>query len=652
VGAAENAGRNMATPRVKLAVLGLLSAFLLSRPVLCQQAASAPADPKLALAYQHLHFDRQYPAEAVSFIQDKLQKAPRAMDVLPDLAKDERADVRVLVASLLGELGEPDGAKVLWTLTRDDTDYVRTTAAGAIVRLARLTPLTISWDGLKDPRADVRRLTVALLGQVADQSAESNLVQAARDPDPSVRAEAIGSLGACGTSASIPSLVEAMRDQNVLVRTAAASSLGRFDDASAIPPLLDALNDSDWHVRATAIMSLSSVAGEQTDRVARIIDPIAARLQDDQYALVRDRAADALARPNNDKAVAALVQAIVSENREARFHAHEAIMRSRAVAALPLLARHVHDKNRDVREKIIRIFGEIGGQDQVPLVTEALSDSDPIVRLAAVEALRRLQGEGVVDALEAKCSDADSNVRARSARALGNLGDRKALPKLVELLRDPDGFVRGAAAEALGQLGDRTATTALIQVLTGEKQPTPPGAEQDGLVIGMQPGLLPEIAKLKLVEEKIIAAKALGDIRDPAAVDPLIERGLQAEDPGLRAESAVSLGKIGQQRAVKPLEAAVRPYYESAPVDTQGVTISSGPIDEKMRLLKEKESRVRASVAWALGQIADPSAQETLKRALNDENSLVRDAAAEALAKISDKQERAAAVSTSPPGTR
>jgi HEAT repeat protein len=182
----------------------------------------------------------------------------------------------------------------------------------------------------------------------------------------------------------------------------------------------------------------------------------------------------------------------------------------------------------------------------------------------------------------------------------------------------------------------------LIQVLTGDKKQTGPASEQDGLVIGTQSGLLPEIAKMKLVEEKIIAAKALGDIRDPASVDSLIERGLKAEDAGLRAESAVSLGKIGEPRAIEPLEAAVRPYYEAAPRDTEGVTIATGPIDEKVRLMKEKESRVRASVAWALGQIGDTNAKEILARAMNDENSLVRDAAAEALAKITEKEERIA----------
>ena len=154
---------------------------------------------------------------------------------------------------------------------------------------------------------------------------------------------------------------------------------------------------------------------------------------------------------------------------------------------------------------------------------------------------------------------------------------------------------------------------------------------------------MPEIARLKLVEEKINATKALGDIRDPAAVDALIEHGLKADDPGLRAESAVSLGKIGEPRARQTPRSRRPPLLRRRPAKTaRALTISTGPMDETMRLRKEKESRVRASVAWALGQIADPSAQEILRRAMNDENSLVRDAAAEALAKIAEKQERLA----------
>ena len=642
--------RKLTTQRVRYWLLGLLSVFVLLPPSHGQQVALPPADCGLEVAYRRLHFDHLYPPTAVSYIQDKLQTAPHALDNLADMAKDERSEVRVLVATLLGELGEPDGGKILWLMTRDEAEQVRIAAAGGLARLSQLTPVAISADGLKDERPDVRWLTAATLRQFADQSAEPGLIETVRDPDDLVRMEVISGLAVCGTSTSVPSLGEALRDKNVLVRTAAASALAHFDGAYSIPVLIKALDDADWHVRATAIMSLSSTAGDQKDRVALIVDPIAAKLQNDPYALVRDRAADALAHPDDEKAVAALVHAIVSDDREARLHAHEGIIRSRAVSALPRLTEYLQHPNRDVREKIIRIFGEIGGSEQFPAVVGALNDPDPVVRLAVVQALRRLRGEGLVEALEDRCRDTDANVRAESARTLGNLGERKALSKLVELLRDSNGFVRAAAAESLGKLGDRSATAALIEVLTGDQKATAQASAQDGLVIGTQPGPLTEIARMKMVEEKIIAAKALGDIRDPTSVDSLIERGLKAEDAGLRAESAVSLGKIGEPRATELLEAAVRPYYEAVPTDTEGITIATGPIDEKVRLLKEKESRVRASVAWALGQIGDVNAKEILTRAMNDENSLVRDAAAEALAKITEKEERVAAGSANPPG--
>lgn len=112
--------------------------------------------------------------------------------------------------------------------------------------------------------------------------------------------------------------------------------------------------------------------------------------------------------------------------------------------------------------------------------------------------------------------------------------------------------------------------------------------------------------------------------------------------PGVRAVSAYALGQIGDARAVEPLQAVVRGYYQAAPsgLDLENVFNPGGEkVADEARRLKEKESRVRASVTWALGQIGDPSAKETLLKAMNDQNSLVRDSAFEALAKINEKQE-------------
>lgn len=623
-------------------IFGLLLAFSCGSFFTAFGQQGEPADPDLVGAYRRLRFERQYPTELAAYVQGKIQNAPRASKALAELVKDERADVRALVAMLLGELGQPEGAELLWQLLRDDAEYVRLTAAGSIVRLGRFTPVAVAVDGLKDQRAPVRRLAAAMMARIKDKSAESALIDTLRDEDELVRMEVAGALGVCGTDAAVPSLVEALHDRSVLVRQGAASSLGNFHDASLIRPLTEALKDPDWHVRAAATVALAKVAGEAEENRATVTTPIISKLQEDQFALVRDRAADALGLPEDKKAIAALVASVISEDRDARFHAAQTIAGAKMSAALSPLLEHVHHSNPEVRQRIMQIFGEIGGSDQVPAVAEALNDSDPGVRLAAVTALRKMRESGAADGLKQKLTDTDPHVRAQTARTLGELGERSAVSNLVVLLRDENGFVRSAVAEALGKLGDKSAVPSLVNVLVGAQEAKGAGATPDGLIIGSGANLLPDVAKLKQVEEKVKAVQALGDIGDNDAADPIIQYGLKSEDAGLQAESAYALGKMRVERAVEPLKTLVAPYYETAPLDVENVIASETSVPDSARLVKEKQARVRASVAWALGQIGDSTSVQTLNRAANDANSLVRDAAIEALAKINEHEESVA----------
>ena len=621
--------------RMALLVAGLSTTF----SGLCVPAPE-PADPKLAAAYRRLHFPQMYPPAAVSSIMDRLQNEKEAIGPLTEFAKDQKPEVRVLAAALMGELGDSEAARPLWEMTRDDSELVRTTAASALARLAQITPVSISVVGLKDKRPSVRRLTAAALRNLHDRAAELALIDTLHDEDEMVRMEVASALAGCGTLTCIPSLIEALQDRSVLVRTAAAASLGRFNDSASVSALIDAMKDSDWHVRAAAIQSLAMVTSQHDQRTAAVSGPIIGKLKSDDYALVRDRAADALWLPNDENAVTALVQALISEDRAARFHAAQAIIACKAVSALPQLIQYRHHPNAEVREKIMDIFGSIGNNDQLAAVIEATSDTDPTVQLAAVTALRKMQERGGADTLVGKLSDSNPHVRAAAARALGDMGDRSLTAKLVPLLRDESGYVRSAAAEALGKLGDRTAITPLIDLLAGTK-PSDKGQGAGGLVVGTGGSFLSELSQLTDLQQKSRAVEALGVLRAPEAVEPIIKYGLKSDDATLRAVSAYSLGEIRDQRALEPLQDAVRPYYKTAPLDVENVIdVGAGSVPDTLRIQREREARVRASVAWALGQIGDSSAGATLKQALNDQNSLVRDAAAEALAKISERAEK------------
>ncbi|MEI6082832.1 MAG: HEAT repeat domain-containing protein [Verrucomicrobiota bacterium] len=601
-------------------------------------------DVKLKNAYQRIRFGQQYPEEAVQFIQSQLQDVARPLTVLPQLAKDKRVEVRALVALLYGEYGDAEASKILWLLTRDEFESVRLTAAGAIARLGHLTIVTGNVEGLQDERPAVRRLTASILAALGDKSAEEALIDALKDDNELVRTDIVKALSkaACGTDKALSSLIEALHDPSVNVRDRAAQVLGGFQQIDVVDPLVNALKDPDWHVRAAAADALGGWV-----KIPVVVDALIRVLENDTFALVRDRAADALSHLGDDeRVVPALVKALGAEQRDVRFHAAQALISAKASSALPLLtaewrrttpAPGGRDAFPDLREKIMDIFGRLGGGDQLPVIIEGTNDSEPQVQLAAVNALRRLKERGAGKQLNACLTDKNPHVRAAAVRAIGDLGEKEASIRILPLLRDESSYVRSAAAEALGKLGDRTAIIPLIQVLTGEKLPDDPKA---GLVIGSGDKFLADL-ELTKVQTRTRAIEALGVLRAPEAVEPIIKNGLTAEDAGVRAVSAYALGQIGDVRAVEPLKDVVRSYYLTAPTDLDYVINPGGgeKVADEARRMKEKESRVRASVTWALGQIGDAAAKETLLKAMNDQNSLVRDSAFEALAKIAEKEE-------------
>ena len=97
------------------------------------------------------------------------------------------------------------------------------------------------------------------------------------------------------------------------------------------------------------------------------------------------------------------------------------------------------------------------------------------------------------------------------------------------------------------------------------------------------------------------AEKALGDIGDKLAVEPLIH-ALKDKDSSVRYEAAKALGKIKATRAVKPL----------------------------IHALKDGDADVRRSSVTALINIGEP-AVKALVHALKDGDSVVRSQATEAL---------------------
>jgi hypothetical protein len=172
------------------------------------------------------------------------------------------------------------------------------------------------------------------------------------------------------------------------------------------------------------------------------------------------------------------------------------------------------------------------------------------------------------------------------------------------------------------------------------------------------------------------AAKRAGTLKTPAAVAPL-GKALQDGDPALRVAAVQALGEIGSPSALQALErglddserdvrvAAVRalsartyrPVLAKLDAIVKGRAIRDADLTEKMAVFeaygalcgedgvapldallhgkslfgRREDSELRACAAVALGRINTPRAQESLRRAANEKDVVVRNAANRAL---------------------
>ena len=211
---------------------------------------------------------------------------------------------------------------------------------------------------------------------------------------------------------------------------------------------------------------------------------------------------------------------------------------------------------------------------RVPDLVDLVVDAAPRVRRRAALAIGRVRRSEGIEPLAAALHDPEPEVRQMAAFALGLIGDDAAAEPLLDALQDPSPLVKGRAAEALGRLGvdgARDAIRALVSSyiietygIDPEDLSYPQTPEVEAFRLGLyalaelrayeqlaaallqpngQPVIwwwpvadvlsriddtraFPALSTLVGVQGTVgvsLAARGLGALGDPAAVEPLIE---------------------------------------------------------------------------------------------------------------------------------
>jgi HEAT repeat protein len=191
------------------------------------------------------------------------------------------------------------------------------------------------------------------------------------------------------------------------------------------------------------------------------IRPMATRLLENLRGPAQARLADLFERRG---VTAQAIHDTRSHRPAVRAQAAEILGQLRHEPAVPELCRLLRDRNRDVRQVATRALGRIGDSAAVLPLMETLGSDRPVPKHITAQAVFRL-GPSAVPALAAAVDHVDPGVREVAIETLGMAGGYEAAPGIIRALRDDDvADVRVRAARALGTLGLPSAVEPLLEV--------------------------------------------------------------------------------------------------------------------------------------------------------------------------------------------
>lgn len=334
--------------------------------------------------------------------------------------------------------------------------------------------------------------------------------------------------------------------------------------ASEEKEALKAIATDDWQTRSEeeeAAKKLRRARSEESEKVLRE----AMERKDDRVA---SAAIESLGWRKVTAVVPRLREHAASYGR--REAATIALVRIGSPEAVEALRSLVASSTGDTRAAAVVALKSLGGQRFVPEFVLALSDASATVRRSAVAALAVAGGPDALTALGAALQDSDAEVRRDSATALGRAGARSALGGLLALLTDTGYGVAdaaGAAAEAI-DANWPTSTEAvgavprLLDVVNGKTEGSTSQALQaldrirpPGLAAFLAEALTTVSSYCRPDLEKLLDRLEPRWRESEAARASLPEhvRRLADSDNSQRAAAAKALGELGDARAVEPL---------------------------------------------------------------------------------------------------
>ena len=356
-------------------------------------------------------------------------------------------------------------------------------------------------------------------------------------------------------------------------------------EGDMVSEYIDQLNYKEASARAYAAYVLGQIGDAE---VADYLIP----LLNDEDKYVRAIVAEALGKIENAKAVEALTIALRDKERLVRWSAANALKQINPDEQYEI-ARYVEDLNDSnslvrlqAARKLSELVPEKSQQYQMTRYIKDLADVDAQVRASAANALETIGDVTTVQPLVAALNDNDTLVRRNAATALGQIVLRlkdatvvnQVVEPLVSLLQDKSRMVSASAATTLAEIGEPVVKP-LVDVVISD----------DAMVRAIAVDILGKIRPENLQEYRL--ARYIKDLKE--------------QNISIRANAAIELGSIPNERAIEQLILALKDVDNSVRQNATDALIRIGEpaIPQLIHLIQVQDASVQLHSAIALREI-------------------------------------------------
>ena len=538
-------------------------------------------------------------------------------------------------ADVLGELKIQKAISQLLNQTGNMDEFVSYHAKKALLAIHEGV-LAPAIDELDNENFMIRNGAVEVLGNLKDTSATIPVIKLLNDPEVVVRQSAITALQRIEDPRAAQPLINVLNDEEgeyLSVADYAKSALQSFGEP-AVPALIEGLKNNDINIKSRCSDVLGEIGSPAYQPLVEAINS-----GDDVF---RSWVVITLGKIHDSKIPDVLKIYLNDKSPDVRSSAIWGLGEQRNPAVIELLSPALSDSDYYCRRDAIKAFAKIG-QPAIPELTKTVRSGENNARLAAGIALGLIKKDAV-DSLLVLLDEKDENIKLAASAGLGRSKYVRIVDNLVEAMNTGNMAIRDTIAIALGKFGS-SATAKLIPALNHKSASVRMGVIYALGMIRDPKSVSPLVQTMQSNPDSSIRTQALislRNIKDSAAIEPISQQLRNDKSQTVRINAAYALGLMKDERAIPALYTALNDKIALVRINSAWALGEFGskcnPEFLEKRMAKESDGKVRAYIIGALGKIQSSSSVPILIDALSDKNKDVRNNAAWALGQIKDER--------------